>query len=225
MTETTPFSPAEYGQLLGDLRRDVRAARSEALRRVNREMAELYRSIGQTLLERQDSWPADAVHRLEADLRAAFPDMAGLSGDNLMFMRRFAEAWPDPAAAPDVAALPWGHIRVLLAEVTDAAARDRFAAAALTYAWSRDDLLRHIRAQRDPAPPEAVEVKARVRVDFHLSPDGQHTLATAADVSPQIALAAGDVVEAYDGDIARLAVVDAADGDVLSLVVLWGRSR
>lgn len=64
-------------------------------------------------------------------------------------------------------------------------------------------------------------VKARVRVDFHLSLDGEHTLAATADVSPQVELVAGDFVEATDGDVSLPAVVDSVDGDTLSLVVLW----
>ena len=68
-------------------------------------------------------------------------------------------------------------------------------------------------------------VKARVEVDFHLSADGQHTLAASGDVVPPTPLRAGDMVAATDGDITRPAVVDAVDGAVLSLVVLWDEAE
>jgi hypothetical protein len=71
---------------------------------------------------------------------------------------------------------------------------------------------------------KGVKAKTRVVVDFHLSPDGQHTFASIADMSPVVALAAGDIVEATDGELTRLAVVDFIDGSTLSLVVLWDAS-
>ncbi len=63
--------------------------------------------------------------------------------------------------------------------------------------------------------------KAIVQVDFHLCPDGQHTLALASDVTPGAVLAAGDVVAATDGDVTHLAVVDSLTDNVVSLVILW----
>lgn len=50
------------------------------------------------------------IERLAHDLRAAFPDMKGFSRANLMYMRAFAEAWPDAEIVqqPD-GQLPWGH--------------------------------------------------------------------------------------------------------------------
>lgn len=38
---------------------------------------------------------AKVIERLAHDLRTAFPDMKGFSRVNLMYMRAFAEAWPD----------------------------------------------------------------------------------------------------------------------------------
>jgi hypothetical protein len=35
------------------------------------------------------------VERLAHDLRLAFPEMQGFSRANLMYMRAFAEAWPE----------------------------------------------------------------------------------------------------------------------------------
>lgn len=62
-------------------------------------------------------------------------------------MRRFAEAWPDPAAAPPLDRLTWGHIRLLLGEIGDPPVRDWYAAAAVTFGWSRDVLLNQIKAR------------------------------------------------------------------------------
>ena len=144
MAATAP-PPAGYGQLLTDLQQQVRSSKAAAHRAVNAEMLALYRTIGRTLLERtRDGWSAEVVDRMGADLRAEFPGMKGLSHTNLDYMRRFAEAWPDPAVAPALEHLPWGHIRVLLEEDTDPQARDWYAAAAVRGGWSENVLLHQI---------------------------------------------------------------------------------
>jgi len=40
---------------------------------------------------------AKVIERLSRDLRTAFPEMKGFSRANLLYMRAFAEAWPDAA--------------------------------------------------------------------------------------------------------------------------------
>lgn len=143
MAATTSPPPPGYGQLLDDLQRQVRSSQAAAQRAVKSEMLALYRTIGCTLADRErDGWSAEVVERMGADLRAQFPDMVPLSPGNLAYMRRFAEAWPDPAAAPPLEHLTWGHIRVLLDEVADPPVRDWYAAAAVRYGWS-ESVLRH----------------------------------------------------------------------------------
>ena len=54
----------------------------------------------------------DAIkERLSRDLRTAFPEMKGFSRANLLYMRAFAEAWPDSSIVQQVIGqLPWGQI-------------------------------------------------------------------------------------------------------------------
>ena len=52
--------------------------------------------------------------RLADDLRAEFPEMKGLSRSNLIYMRGFAAAWPDPIVEQAVGQIAGGHITVLL---------------------------------------------------------------------------------------------------------------
>jgi len=51
----TTLEPSDYAATLEDLKRQVRAARYTAQRRVNTELLRLYQSIGQTLLQRTES--------------------------------------------------------------------------------------------------------------------------------------------------------------------------
>lgn len=56
--------------------------------------------------------------RLAHGLKTAFPDMKGFSRANLMYMRSFADAWPDAAIVQQaIGQLPWDHNLVLLAKL------------------------------------------------------------------------------------------------------------
>ncbi len=155
MAGTGSPPPADYGQLLGDVREQLHSSRAAAHRAVNAEMQALYRTIGRSLLGRmREGWSVDVVEKLGVDLRAQFPNSIAFSPSNLDYMRRFAEAWPDPAA-PLLEQLPWGHIRVLLDEVAEPQLRDWYAAAAVRHGWSQDVLLNQIKAGSHRRTPPA----------------------------------------------------------------------
>jgi predicted nuclease of restriction endonuclease-like (RecB) superfamily len=145
MAATASPPPADYAQLLDDVQHRVRAGHAATMHVVNGEMQTLYRAIGRSLLERtRNGWSAEALERMGADLRAQFPNSIAFSPSNLDYMRRFAEAWPDPAAAPPLEHLPWGHIRLLLDEISDPQVRDWYVAAAVRNGWSQDVLRQQI---------------------------------------------------------------------------------
>lgn len=130
---------AGYGELLDDLKARIHAARVRAALAVNRELVGLYWQIGRVILTRQTAagWGAKVVDRLAADLRSEFPDMGGLSRSNLMYMRAFAEAYPDEAIVQQaVGQLPWGHNIVLL-KVGSAVEREWYARQTVENGWSR----------------------------------------------------------------------------------------
>jgi predicted nuclease of restriction endonuclease-like (RecB) superfamily len=71
--------------------------------------------------------------------------MKGFSRSNLMYMRSFAEAWPDEQIVQQaVGQLPWGHNLVLLARLKEPAKRLAYAHAAIEHGWSRNVLNLHI---------------------------------------------------------------------------------
>ena len=71
-------------QLLEQLKTQVRQARVRASRVVNTELLTLHWDLGRTILDRQEAegWGAKVIDRLADDLRAAFPEMRGLSRSN-----------------------------------------------------------------------------------------------------------------------------------------------
>jgi predicted nuclease of restriction endonuclease-like (RecB) superfamily len=111
------LDPDSYGALLATLKTQVRSARLRAQLAVNAELLALYWRIGSAILQAQaeEGWGAKVIPRLAADLKQEFPDMTGLSRTNLLYMRAFAEAWPDwENVQQTVGQLPWGRNLTLL---------------------------------------------------------------------------------------------------------------
>jgi predicted nuclease of restriction endonuclease-like (RecB) superfamily len=139
--------PEGYSDWLAELKGRIHSAQQRATLAVNRELVLLYWQLGRDILARQaeQGWGAKVIDRLAHDLRNAFPDMKGFSRANLMYMRAFAEAWPDEQIVQQaVGQLPWGHNLVLLARLKQPEQRLAYARAAIEHGWSRNVLNIHI---------------------------------------------------------------------------------
>jgi predicted nuclease of restriction endonuclease-like (RecB) superfamily len=151
MNEDKPVSlipvPEGYADWLAELKDRVHTAQQRATLAVNRELVLLYWQIGRDILARQaaQGWGAKVIERLAHDLREAFPEMKGFSRANLMYMRAFAQAWPDAAIVQQaVGQLPWGHNLVLLSRLKHEQERLAYARSAIKHGWSRNVLNIHI---------------------------------------------------------------------------------
>jgi predicted nuclease of restriction endonuclease-like (RecB) superfamily len=143
-------TPAGYAAWLAGIKGEIRTARLRASMAVNAELIGLYWRIGRDILQRQSAqgWGARVVDRLAADLRHEFPALTGFSRANLLYMRAFAEAWPDQAIVQQVVGrLPWGQNIDLLTRLKDRDSRLWYAHAALEQGWSRA-VLAHQMASR-----------------------------------------------------------------------------
>ena len=150
MSEMSLSLPPDYGDWLGSLKQRIQGARQRALLSANAEQIQLYHDIGRDILERQSrqGWGARVIDRLSSDLRAAFPDMKGLSTSNLKYMRFFAQECPDRQIGQQSAdQLPWFHIVTLITSLSDPALRDWYAREALQQSWPRDTLKIQIKNQ------------------------------------------------------------------------------
>lgn len=142
--------PVGYAEWLADVKARIHAAQQRAALAANRELLTLYWQLGRDILERQErgGWGAGIVDKVSTDLRAAFPAMKGFSRANLMYMRAFAEAWPEADFVQQpVGQLPWGHNLVLLTKLKDRGARLAYAAQAIEHGWSRAVLVHHLEAR------------------------------------------------------------------------------
>lgn len=144
-------APEGYAAWLGELKSRIHAARQRAALAVNRELTLLYWQLGRGIVQRQteQGWGAKVIERLAHDLKTAFPEMKGLSRANLMYMRAFAEAWPEAAIVQQaVGQLPWGHNLVLLTKLKRPEHRLAYAQRALENGWSRATLEMHVESRR-----------------------------------------------------------------------------
>lgn len=87
----------QYAAFLNSLKTRIRTAQVKAALAVNRELVLLYWQLGRDILARQEAegWGAKVIERLAKDLKQEFPDVKGFSRSNLLYMRSFAEAYPD----------------------------------------------------------------------------------------------------------------------------------
>jgi predicted nuclease of restriction endonuclease-like (RecB) superfamily len=132
--------PEGYFEWLAALKGRIHAAQQRATLAVNTELLLLYWQIGHDILTRQaeQGWGGKVIDRLAHDLREAFPEMRGFSRANLMYMRAFAQAWPQEAIVQQpVGQLPWGHNIALLTMLKQPDQRLTYAAAAVQHGWSR----------------------------------------------------------------------------------------
>jgi predicted nuclease of restriction endonuclease-like (RecB) superfamily len=135
--------PADYAKWLTSLKQRIKGARQRALLAANSEQIRLYHDIGRDILDRQSrqGWGAKVIDHLSADLRAAFPDMRGLSASNLKYMRFFAAECPNRLIGQQSAdQLPWFHIVTLITKLQDQSLREWYAREALEQSWPRETL-------------------------------------------------------------------------------------
>ena len=126
MPSSNQLVPADYGATLKAIKQRVQQVRVHAVLAANSAMVLLYWDVGRLILERQtrEGWGAKVIDRLARDLRKSFPDMQGFSSRNLLFMRRFAEEFPEAAIVKQlVSQLPWGHVIRHMQRVKDPGAQ------------------------------------------------------------------------------------------------------
>lgn len=132
--------PKGYAELIAALKERIRAAQLRAALAVNHELVALYWHIGKEIIDRQgiQGWGSKVVERIAKDLHREFPGMGGFSRSNLLYMRSFAEAYPESSIVQQlVGQIPWGHNVLLLTKVKKPEHRLWYAQATVANGWSR----------------------------------------------------------------------------------------
>ena len=87
--------PSRYPQVLEKIKDQIVDSRHRTAMAVNSRLIFLYWQIGQHIVTQQamEGWGSGVIRQLSKDLRAAFPDMKGISPRNLDYMRQLAREW------------------------------------------------------------------------------------------------------------------------------------
>lgn len=141
------FNFKDYETFLTDLKVRIRSAQVRAALAVNRELVLLYWQIGRDILSRQQQqgWGAKVIQTLSEDLKQEFPEMKGFSRSNLLYMRAFAQAFPDEAIVQAVLGqITWYHNVALLEKLKSNEERLWYARQTVEHGWSRNVLVHQI---------------------------------------------------------------------------------
>jgi predicted nuclease of restriction endonuclease-like (RecB) superfamily len=135
----------EYQQTLETIAARIEQSRQETLRTVNRALVELYGFIGQVITERQESagWGDAVVEQLSRDLRMRFPDMQGLSVQNLWRMRQFYLAYRDePNLSALLREISWTNHLLILGHTESATEREFYLRMNIRERWASREVVR-----------------------------------------------------------------------------------
>jgi len=138
------FIPDEgYRVFLEEIKHNIQSAQIKAALSVNRSLIELYLTIGDRILQKQDEegWGKSVIERLSQDLKRSFPHLKGFSPRNLWDMRRLSESVRGNQILRQlVAEIPWGHNLMLLNKIKDAQEREWYIRKIREHGWSRNVL-------------------------------------------------------------------------------------
>ncbi len=137
----------QYQQLLTDVKQRIQNAQVKVAIAANQELLLLYWEIGKLIVDRQakEGWGAKVREQLSKDLKNAFPTMRGFSKRNLLYMKQFAEAYPNfQITQVPLAQISWYHNITLLQKCPNEKIRFWYAQQALENGWSRDVMVHQI---------------------------------------------------------------------------------
>jgi predicted nuclease of restriction endonuclease-like (RecB) superfamily len=139
--------PADYNQLLANVKERIRSAQYAALKAVNTELVGLYWDLGRMIVERQagETWGKSVVEKLSADLQREFPAVGGFSASNLWRMKAFFELYrEDEKLAPLVREIAWAHNLAIMSKCKDPLEREFYLRMTRKFGWSKNVLIHQI---------------------------------------------------------------------------------
>lgn len=139
----TEINTSSYMALIENLKQEISRARIRAHLAVNKELVTLYWNIGNKILERQkeEGWGTKVIDNISKDLRKEFPEMKGLSYQNISYMRQFALEYKGREILQQlVGEIPWGHNIVIFSSIKEERERLWYIQKTIENGWSRNVL-------------------------------------------------------------------------------------
>jgi predicted nuclease of restriction endonuclease-like (RecB) superfamily len=138
---------SDYKLLLEEIKEKIRKSRYEALKKVNKELINLYWQIGGSIVERQEKygWGKSVVEQLGVDLQNEYPGIRGYSSSNLWRMRGFYKFYKDnEKLAPLVREISWSHNIVILEKCKDDIEREFYIKMSKKFGWTKAILIHQV---------------------------------------------------------------------------------
>ncbi len=138
------MNQAEYLETISAIKNEIKSAQYRAVLGANRELIVLYWRIGQ-VINAHKTWGNKFVENLAADIKLEFPDATGYSTQNLKYMAKFANTYPNIEFVQTVSAqISWSHNVTILDKVSDAEQRICYMESAAKNGWSKNVLVHQI---------------------------------------------------------------------------------
>jgi len=142
-----PLTDPDYKKFLAEVKDRIFKAQYEALKRVNRQLIELYWDIGRMIVERQNEhgWGKSVVEKLADDLQSEFPGIKGFSAQNLWYMRQFFLVYKDNSKLqPLVGEISWSKHIVIISKCKDDLEKEFYIKMTKKYGWTKNVLIHQI---------------------------------------------------------------------------------
>jgi predicted nuclease of restriction endonuclease-like (RecB) superfamily len=136
-----------YNNFYSEVKAMVYKAQYEALKVVNKELINLYWSIGKSIVEKQDEykWGKSVVETLAKDLQNEFPGIKGFSAQNLWYMRQFFKEYNGHLKLqPLVGEIAWSKHLMILSKCKVDQEREFYIKMTKKYGWSKSVLIHQI---------------------------------------------------------------------------------
>lgn len=122
-----------------ELKTAIRQAQNQALQSVNKVLIQLYWTIGQRIVEKQDQygWGKSIVSQISEELQNEFVGTKGFSAQNLWNMRQFYLAYQDQPKLQTLSReISWSHNVKILQKLKDPLAQQFYIQASMQNRWS-----------------------------------------------------------------------------------------
>lgn len=137
----------DYLHFFTEVKEQVYQSQYKALKQVNKELIQLYWSIGKAIVVRQEEfgWGKSIVETLSNDLQKEFVGIKGFSSQNLWYMRQFyTEYHQDKRLQPMVGEISWSKHLQIMSKCKDSLEREFYMRMTKKYGWTKNVLIHQI---------------------------------------------------------------------------------
>ncbi len=142
--------PPNYPIFFNMVKERIHKAQYQALKKVNKELIQLYWDIGKMIVEKQEEndWGNSVVKNLAKDLQNEFPEVRGLSIRNIWNMRNFYLTYKEnEKLQPMVAEISWTKHLIIMQKCKNDHERYFYTLMTKSFGWTKNVLAHKIDVQ------------------------------------------------------------------------------